>query len=300
MRKPVLLLLLLLAAPTLPASWATDSYRVTTASADDEYDRYKKKGDDLYREGRYLEARRQYQNCLLVPNFENDPYAKEQIDNCTRGLALRQQADDALQQGKGADAISLYKQLLALNPSDAVTKAQLADYYERQGNTLFNQKRYVEARSQYQQALSYTTTRQGTIQLQLDNINRILNPPPSKRIGLKVATGVVAVGAAAYAAFLHSDFQNKKNTVVQLAQTADPTNTGSIGPDDLNRQYQDAYDAAQTAASKNGLFKACVGVAAVATLAEVYLLVRKPKAKPTAWQIHPASESWGLTLRRGF
>lgn len=300
MRKPVLLLLLLLAAPTLPASWATDSYHVTTASADDEYDRYKKKGDDLYREGRYLEARRQYQNCLLVPNFENDPYAKEQIDNCTRGLALRQQADDALQQGKGADAISLYKQLLALNPSDAVTKTQLADYYERQGNTLFNQKRYVEARSQYQQALSYTTTRQGTIQLQLDNINRILNPPPSKRIGLKVATGVVAVGAAAYAAFLHSDFQNKKNTVVQLAQTADPTNTGSIGPDDLNRQYQDAYDAAKAAASKNGLFKACVGVAAVATLAEVYLLVRKPKAKPTAWQIHPASESWGLTLRRGF
>ncbi len=300
MKKPVLLLLLLLAAPTLPAAWATDAYPITSTSADDEYDRYKKKGDDLYREGRYLEARRQYQNCLLVPNFENDPYAREQIDNCTRGLSLRQQADDALQQGKGADAVNLYKQLLTFNASDAVTKAQLADYHERQGNTLFNQKRYAEARSQYQQALSYTTTRQGTIQLQLDNINRIINPPPSKRIGLKVATGAVAVGAAAYAAFLHSDFQNKRNTVIQLGQTADPTNSGSIGPDDLNRQYQDAYDAAQAAANKTGLFKACVGVAAVATLAEVYLLVRKPKTKPTAWQVHPASESWGLTLRRGF
>jgi len=298
MRKPVLFLLLLLAAPTLPAAWATDAYPITTTSADDEYDRYKKKGDDLYREGRYLEARRQYQNCLLVPNFENDPYAKEQIENCTRGLALRQQADDALQQGKGADAVDLYKQLLTVNASDAVTKAQLADYHERQGNTLFNQKRYAEARSQYQQALSYTTTRQGTIQLQLDNINRLTKPP--KYVGLKVATGAVAVGAAAYAAFLHSDFQNKRNTVVQLGQTADPTNSGSIGPDDQNRQYQDAYDAAQAAANKNGLFKACVGVAAVATLAEVYLLVRKPKAKPTAWQVHPAAESWGLTLRRGF
>ena len=298
MRKPVLFLLLLLAAPTLPAAWATDAYPITTTSADDEYDRYKKKGDDLYREGRYLEARRQYQNCLLVPNFENDPYAKEQIENCTRGLALRQQADEALQQGKGADAVNLYKQLLTVNASDAVTKAQLADYHERQGNTLFNQKRYAEARSQYQQALSYTTTRQGTIQLQLDNISRLTKPP--KYVGLKVATGAVAVGAAAYAAFLHSDFQNKRNTVVQLGQTADPTNSGSIGPDDQNRQYQDAYDAAQAAANKNGLFKACVGVAAVATLAEVYLLVRKPKAKPTAWQVHPASESWGLTLRRGF
>jgi tetratricopeptide (TPR) repeat protein len=298
MRKPVLFLLLLLAAPTLPAAWATDAYPITTTSADDEYDRYKKKGDDLYREGRYLEARRQYQNCLLVPNFENDPYAKEQIENCTRGLALRQQADDALQQGKGADAVDLYKQLLTVNASDAVTKAQLADYHERQGNTLFNQKRYAEARSQYQQALSYTTTRQGTIQLQLDNINRLTKPP--KYVGLKVATGAVAVGAAAYAAFLHSDFQNKRNTVVQLGQTADPTNSGSIGPDDLNRPYQEAYDAAERAKSKNGLFKACVGVAAVATLAEVYLLVRKPKAKPTAWQVHPASESWGLTLRRGF
>lgn len=300
MKKPVLLLLLLLAAPTLPAAWATDAYPITSTSADDEYDRYKKKGDDLYREGRYLEARRQYQNCLLVPNFENDPYAREQIDNCTRGLSLRQQADDALQQGKGADAVNLYKQLLTFNASDAVTKAQLADYHERQGNTLFNQKRYAEARSQYQQALSYTTTRQGTIQLQLDNINRILNPPPSKRIGLKVATGAVAIGAAAYAAFLHSDFQNKRNALLDLNQRFDPTNSGSIGPIEQFQQQEAAQNAAEDAKSKNGLFKACVGVAAVATLAEVYLLVRKPKAKPTAWQVHPASESWGLTLRRGF
>ncbi len=300
MKKPVLLLLLLLAAPTLPATWATDSYQITTTSADDEYDRYKKKGDDLYREGRYLEARRQYQNCLLVPNFENDPYAKEQIDNCTRGLALRQQADDALQQGKGADAVNLYKQLLTFNANDAVTKAQLADYHERQGNTLFNQKRYAEARSQYQQALSYTTTRQGTIQLQLDNINRILNPPPSKRIGLKVATGAVAVGAAAYAAFLHSDFQTKRNALLDLNQRFDPTNSGSIGPVEQFQQQEAAQNAAEDAKGKNGLFKACIGVAAVATLAEVYLLVRKPKAKPTAWQVHPAAESWGLTLRRGF
>ena len=298
MCKPVLFLLLLLAAPTLPAAWATDAYPITTTSADDEYDRYKKKGDDLYREGRYLEARRQYQNCLLVPNFENDPYAKEQIENCTRGLALRQQADDALQQGKGADAVNLYKQLLTVNASDAVTKAQLADYHERQGNTLFNQNRYAEARSQYQQALSYTTTRQGTIQLQLDNINRLTKPP--KYVGLKVATGAVAVGAAAYAAFLHSDFQKKRNALLDLNQRFDPTNSGSIGPIEQFQQQEAAQNAAEDAQRKNGLFKACVGVAAVATLAEVYLLVRKPKAKPTAWQVHPAAESWGLTLRRGF
>lgn len=286
----------------MPAAWAMEQTGIASTVADDEYDRYKKRGDELYREGRYLDARRQYQNCLLVPNFENDPYAKEQIDNCTRGLALRQQADDALQQGKGADALNLYKQLLAFNPSDAVTKAQLADYHERQGNTLFNQKQYVDARNQYQQALTYATApnRREIIETQIQNINRILNPPPSKRIGLKVFTGAVAVGAAAYAVLLRTDYQNKKSALDQISQSLDPTNSGQIANPDQYRQYETAYNEAQAAQSKSRLFKACLGVAAVATLAEVYLLIKKPKPNPTAWQLHPASESWGLALRRGF
>lgn len=261
---------------------------------DDEYDRYKKRGDDFFKEGKYFEARRQYQNCLEVPGFENDPYAKEQIADCTNGLTLRQQADDAVRQNKGPEAIRLFDQLLNLNPDDAITKAQMADYYERQGNQLFNQKRYLEARESYTKALDYTTTRQETLRLQIKTIDNLLKP--AKRIGLKVFTGVVAIGAGAYAILLQSDYQSKMSTLTQISQTADPTGSGIIANPDTYRQYNEAYTAAEAAQQKNGLFKACVGVAALATIAEIYLLVHKPKPRTSALQWKPSSQSWGLAV----
>ena len=57
-------------------------------------DRYRKKGDELFKTGDYAKARQQYQNCLEVPGFENDTYAKEQITHCDTRLTLRQQAGE--------------------------------------------------------------------------------------------------------------------------------------------------------------------------------------------------------------
>ncbi|GAB2517748.1 tetratricopeptide repeat protein [Spirosoma aerophilum] len=264
---------------------------------DDEYDRYKKRGDDFFKEGRYVEARRQYQNCLEVPGFENDRYAKEQIAECTTGLMLRQQADDAMRQNKGPEAIKLFGQLLNLNPDDAITKAQLGEYYERQGNQLFNQKRYVEAKNGYKEALKFaTSTKKESLLIQLQVIEDILFPKPSKRIGLKALTGVIAVGTGAYALLLRSDYQSKLSTLTQINQTADPTGSGIIANPDTYRQYNEAYTAAEAAQQKNGLFKACIGVAALATIAEIYLLVHKPKQRTSALQWKPSSQSWGLAV----
>ncbi|AUD04916.1 tetratricopeptide repeat protein [Spirosoma pollinicola] len=263
---------------------------------DDEYDRYKKRGDDFFKEGKYFEARRQYQNCLEVPGFENDPYAKEQIADCTNGLTLRQQADDAVRQNKGPEAIRLFGQLLNLNPDDAITKAQLADYYERQGNQLFNQKRYRESKNSYSEALKYAAaTKKESLVIQMQTIDGILNPIP-KRIGLKIFTGAVAIGAGAYAVLLRSDYQSKMNTLTQISQTADPTGSGIIANSDTYRQYNEAYTAAEAAQQKNGLFKACIGVAALATIAEIYLLVHKPKPRTSTLQWRPSSQSWGLAV----
>lgn len=296
MTKPLhrFLLFLLLFSILLPSVRGTGRVSAATVVADDEYDRYKKRGDDYFKEGKYIEARRQYQNCLEVPGFENDAYAKEQIQECTTGLTLRQQATDALQQGKGAEAANLLGQLLNLNPDDAITKGQLADYYEREGNKLFNQKRYLEARTNYTDALKYTTTRQETLRLQIQNISGLTKPP--KRIGLKLLTGAVAVGAGAYALLLRSDYQSKMGTLNQLGQTADLSGSGVIDNPDTYRQYNEAYNAAEAAQQKNGLFKACIGVAAVATVAELYLLMRKPKPRAHALNWHPSSTSWGVTV----
>jgi len=299
MRKPVhlFILALLLSFALVPSVKALGRTSVAVI-VDDEYDRYKKRGDALFKEGKYQEARRQYQNCLEVPGFENDPYAKEQIQECTTGIALRQQADDAMRQGKGADAVKALDQLLNLNPDDLITKGQFADYYEREGNQLFNQKRYGQARESYTKALNYTTTRQETLRLQIRTIDNVTKP--SKHVGIKVVTGLVAVGAGAYAALLRSDYQTKMSTLAQISQTTDPTGSGIIADPDSYRQYNTAYNAAQDAQQKNGLFKACLGVAAVATVAELYLLLHKPKPRASAIQWKPSSQSWGLAISHTF
>ncbi|RYC71013.1 MULTISPECIES: hypothetical protein [Spirosoma] len=290
------ILLSLLTAPFVTTAHGRTAFSL--AAVDDEYDRYKKRGDDYFKEGKYFEARRQYQNCLEVPGFENDAYARGQIEECTTGLNLRKQAEDALRQGKGPEAVALLNQLLNLNPDDVITRAQYADYYEREGNVLFNQKRYLLARESYSKALTYTTTRQETLRLQIRTIDNLTRP--SRRVGLKLATGVVAIGAGAYALLLRSDYQSKLDALNQISQTTDPTNSGEIADPAAYQQYSDAYDAAAAAQKKSGLFKACIGVAAVATVAEIYLLLRKPKPRTTALELKPASQSWGLAVSYKF
>ncbi|MBD2699299.1 hypothetical protein IC229_01535 [Spirosoma sp. BT702] len=302
MTKPLhrlifLLLILFVASPsTHVISQVSSGPRVV----DDEYERYKKRADDFFKEGRYVEARRQYQNCLEVPGFENDAYAKSQFDECTTGITLRQQADDAFRAGKNKEAIQLLVQLINLNPDDALTKGQLLDYYERQGNQLFNQQQYIVAKNNYREALKYATpTKRETLLIQIRTIDEILNPVP-KHIGLKVLTGAVAIGAGVYAVLLKNDYNAKLATLNKISQSADPSNSGEIANPDTYNQYKAAYDAAEAAKKKNGLFKVCIGVAAVATIAEVYLLIHKPQPKHRAMYWKPSSESAGLALGYSF
>lgn len=232
-----LVLCLLLLTPPVP-TLARDktSYSIVI---DDEYDAYKKKGDDFFKAGRYSEARRQYQNCLEVPGFENDVYATGQLEKCATALTLRQQADDALKQTQGQDALNLFGKILALNPDDAITKNQLADYYEQEGNKLYNQQKYAQAKARYEQALPYST-RQESLRLQIRNSEKNLVPIIPKRVGLKVFTGAVAIGAGAYALLLRSDFQNKQTALNDISQTTDPTNTGVIANPESYRQWNEA------------------------------------------------------------
>ena len=294
--------LLLLTVTFLPIHSLMAQQPTSTTVVDAEYERYKKQGDESFKTGDYLKARQQYQNCLEVPGFENDAYAEGKIEKSITGLILNQQADEARQQGNNQEVLRLYNQLLAFNPDDVRTKARLADYYEREGNQLYAQQKWAEAKEQYTEALKYTT-RQETIQLQIRNAEENLKPKasvsvqkPAKHTGLKLFVGAVAVGAGAYGLLLRNDYQSKLGTLSQISQTVDPNNTNII--DTPSPQYDDAYAAAKAAQQKNGLFKACVGVAAVAVIAELYLLIHQPKTKPSVntLQWKPSSQSWGLAV----
>lgn len=293
------ILILLLSFVTIPSIRVMG--RAVMAVVDDEYDRYKKRGDDFFKEGRYFEARRQYQNCLEVPGFENDEYATKRIEVSTTGLELRQQVDAAVSQGKNQQVVDLLYQLLNLNPDDATTKSQFADHYEREGNQLFNQKKYREARTNYTAASQFANAnKKETLLIQVRNIDVLLQPVYPKRIGLKAATGVVAVGAGVAGLVLRSNYQSKLSALNKISQSADPDGTGVIANRDMYRQYDEAYAAAEAAKQKSSLFKASLGVAAVATIAEVYLLLHKTKPRQTALNWRPSADSWGLAIRYTF
>lgn len=278
----------------------------STTVVDEEYERYKKQGDDSFKTGDYLKARQQYQNCLEVPGFENDAYAEAQIEKSITGLILNQQADEARQQGNNQEVLRLYGQLLAFNSDDVRTKTRLAEYYEREGNQLYAQQKWAEAKDRYTEALKYST-RQETLRLQIRNAEENLKPKvpvyvqkPAKHIGLKLFTGAVAAGAGAYGLLLRNNYQSKLGALSQISSMVDPNNTSII--DTPSPQYDDAYAAAKAAQQKNGLFKACVGVAAVAVVAELYLLIHRPKPKSSVNTLHwkPSSQSWGLAISYTF
>ena len=273
--------------------------------ADDEYDRFRQRGDDFFKAGRYDDARRQYRNCLEVPGFENDTYAKQRLDLVANCLALLQRADEAMQQQKPTDMVARLTELLALNPADLLVKGRLADYYLVEGNRQFDQQRYVESKTSYQKGLAYAqpgSSQASTLNLQIKNADDRANAPvvryvTPKRTGLKVAVGMLAVGAGYYAYSLQNDFTTKRDALAQVATATDPNGTGIIDlPADYDR-YKAAYADAESAKSKQGLQTVCLGVAAAATVTELYLLLHKAKPRAmTGFHWKPSSVGYGLAV----
>ncbi|OIN57009.1 tetratricopeptide repeat protein [Arsenicibacter rosenii] len=347
MKQLYIMAVLLFIGSALPVFAATPSgtvpHTVPRPTLDDEYDKYKKKADDLLKQGRYLEARRQYQNCLEVPGFEKDPYATARIADIDRCLYLRDQAVKAISARRGAEAVGFWQQVLTINPGDMITKSNLTDYWTDQGNIAYAWKKYGEAKKAYTEALSYAV-KKDILQIQIQNSDNYLKEaqavqaakeaakpvaqtpvtsvttaavPPSPvpsvpvrkpapvsvslaRTGVIAAIGVVGLGANIYAYTLKSEFNNKLGELKSINASVDPDNDGTILTQAEKDQWDKAYNAAEKARSKNSLYKACIGVASAAVLAEVYFLIRKPKTnrKSLSWQ--PAPTGVGVAARYTF
>nr|WP_293841245.1 hypothetical protein [uncultured Arsenicibacter sp.] len=339
MKQLYTIAVLLFSASALPAFAVTPPegvphHTVLSRTLDDEYDKYKKKADDFLKEGRYADARKQYQNCLEVPGFEKDTYATTKIDEIDRCLYLRDQASKAISAGRGSEAVGFWQQVLTINPTDPQTRSNLTDYWTDQGNIAYAQKKYGEAKKAYTEALSYAV-KQDILRIQIQNSDTYLKqeqaaqatneaakqPLPSvtaapantpvvrkpapvsvspARTGMIAGIGAVGLGASLYALTLKSQFNSKLDELKKVSAEVDPDNDGTILTQAEKDRWDKAYADAQKASNKNGLYKACIGVASAAVIAEIYFLIKKPKAarKGLSWQ--PASSGVGIVARYTF
>ena len=278
----------LLAQTPLHARNFTDK----VAFVDDEYDKFRKEGDAFFKQGDYKKALNKFFSCLEVPGFSNDAYAKTQADRCQKAVKLGQEAEEALSKKNNKMALGHLEELLTINPNDAAAKKKLVTLWVTLGAEKFDKALYKEAISDYQRALTYGPDKQ--IEQLIKTAERKLaeagttTTTTKKSPVLKIGVGVLGVGAGLYALKLNSDWKTKLSAIDKAQQSGD------------NAGYQTAYNDAAQFQSSQGLRNICVGVAAVAVAAEVFLLVRKPKTTQPKISLTPASSSIGLALNYRF
>lgn len=307
--------------------------------SDDEYDRYKKRADEFFDRGDYQNALRQYRNCLEVPTYENDPYAKGRIALVEKLIKLRQEGYQSLNAGKGEIAVGFFEQIITENPKDSITKVNLTDYWTGEATKSYAQQNYEQAKTQYQKALNYAT-KPALIEMQIQNSEAFIKlkaeqevkaaEPTTKKetesvkatytsprvplggseqrggivrkkyTGLKIGVALVGLGAGAYAYTLHNQYQAKLDEADRVGKTADPDGDNVIlTPGEFN-PWQTAYQDATAAKQNRSKFVASLGVAGVAAITEIILMVLPKSKKPTGLRVGANTEQVGVAVRYTF
>ncbi len=309
------------------------------STIDEEYDRYKKRADAFFDQGDYLNALRQYYNCLEVPTFENDPYAKGRIVLAEKFVKLRQEAYQALNAKKGREAVALFEQIMAENPKDSLTKVNLTDYWTGEATQSYAQQNYGQAKSQYQEALKYARET-ALIQIQIqtcetyltqkaeqlakaaetvkqgagkpdraldaglsDPLAEISQPNATLRkrhIGIKLAAAAVGLGAGAYAYSLNRNYQTQLDEVNRIGGIADPDGDNIILTTREFTPWQTAYIASADARKNRSKFVASLGVVGAAAITEVILLALPKRRKPSGLSVESSTQNVGLAVRYTF
>ncbi len=283
----------------IPNSFGNDPEKSMLQPVDEEYDRFRKQGDDLFKRGEYEKALKKYIACLEVPNYAKDTYALSKVSLCRKAVSLR---NDISKDRNEENIITKMEELLQINPEDSFIKETARDYWIRKGNEKFDIGALIDSKNAFEKAAGYRNDEQikslikkcdEQIKLaastkSIGNNGGIEMKPHNKGLGLKILTGVIGAGAGILAIKINGDWQNKLSAL----------NAAKLGGD--FNTYQNAYNDASSVKSSETLRNACVGIAIAAVATEVYLLIRKPKVTEPKISFSPTNNTVGLSMNYKF
>jgi tetratricopeptide (TPR) repeat protein len=300
-RSMLLAMMILLFSQTfnIQKALCNDPEKTFLQIVDEEYDRFRKQGDDLFKRGEYGKALKKYIACLEVPNYAKDTYALSKVSICRKAVSL---LNDISKERNDENVISKMEELLKINPEDSFVKETARDYWIRKGNEKFDIGALIDSKNAFEKAGSFRNDEQikSLIKKVEDQIilaettNSIGNnggieaSKPSNGLALKIGVGAVAMGAAFYALNLNGDWQSKLSAI----ESSKTNGTFST--------YQGAYSEAKSFQESQGLRNVCVGIEAAATLLDVYLFIRKPKTQEPKISVSPSQQNVGLAVTYRF
>lgn len=266
-----------------------------------EYKALQSKGDELFKEGNYMSARKKYLAMKAVPGFENDPAATEKEELTLACFELANQVTGLLAKGKAQEAQDLLGRLLAINPDDTKARTSFGELWYEEGMKSFKNGNYTEAKESFGRSLEYSPkSKSNMINLRINDCNTSIakaeeefvsaspqkDPPTTSSVKkptvrqpatAKISSGnpilipkiglcVIAVGAGLYANSLRSNFNSQIAEVNSMAR-----NTGSFqGYQDYDLAYRNAETYKE---DKQGTMNLMVGIAAAAVIAEGVLFM---------------------------
>lgn len=313
--------------------------RANIATIDEEYDRYKKKGDDYLKKGDYINAKKQYKNCLEVPGFENDEYARKKIILSDECITLKEQAESLLLKDNATKGVLLLKEVLDKNPEDIETRKKLTDYWKSNGNKYYGLEKFQDAQNSYKEALNYTEDK-STLAILIQNCEDKINKekellqkkqaetitvkqeqiPQGNEIPItlkkeisdgtivkvknktfpKILVGIVGVGTGTYAYLSNSKYSKELSDFKTFESAYDPDGDGFIRNSVTYQEWQKKYDVLKASQkSKQMIINTCLGISATALVVETILLLKKPKIKKGI-SFHANPQNIGLAIRYDF
>jgi hypothetical protein len=120
---------------------------------DEEYDRYKRKADSFFAKGDFINAQKQYRNCLVVPGFENDSYAIDKIKECDEFIKSKSN-DYKYVKGRLAEITTIgeFEKLISFAKQKFVFASLIKEFEEKEKE--INSKKLSQA--QYEVLLNQT------------------------------------------------------------------------------------------------------------------------------------------------
>lgn len=224
-------------------------------------DYWRQQGDRQFANRQFEEAKKSYEEAMPYADSRTAPILSASVKNADK--EIKAEAD------KKAEAAKVAKQEPKITPKEPIETSKPVE-----------KKSTEPAKSE--------VPKPEVVKKEVKPIPDVKQTIPSRRIIPKIATAAIGLGAVGYAFALNSQYQNKLENYYSFSEPSE------------YKLRRTAYEEVKKAQSKNGLYKACFGIAAGAAIVETILFIKKPKAKQSALRLNSSSQSLGLALQYNF